>query len=277
MSDYEAMITPKEVRPGQSFVDPRSGQTIYQAPLPGGGLSPAAVDQAAESYYQTGKFPTGLGRGMQGAANIQSIMDRAQDLHPDDPIDNWPARQQAFAANLAGERDVATRSAKFTAAANAASAIMPRVIEASKAVNRTDFPSLNRIIEAGKVGTGDPAMVQFGIAAESLARAYARALSPLGSPTVSDYEHGRDMLDKAWSQGQIQAAVDQMQKEIESEKKSGIEKTRKEFGLPPLKGDDGGGQGGSGGQKKISTKADYDALKSGDQYEAPDGSIRTKQ
>ena len=54
-------------------------------------------------------------------------------------------------------------------------------------------------------------------------------------------------MDKAWSDGQIDAGLDQMSKEISSEKKS-INQTRKEFGLPALKADDGGasGQGGTG-------------------------------
>jgi hypothetical protein len=112
-----------------------------------------------------------------------------------------------------------------------------------------------------QVGTGDPAMVQFGIAAESLSRVYARALSPTGSPTVSDYEHGRELLDKAWSQGQVDVALDQMEKEIASEKQS-INRTRKEFSMSPLKGDDessarswqrgSAGQGGGGANQSAS-------------------------
>jgi hypothetical protein len=43
-------------------------------------------------------------------------------------------------------------------------------------------------------------------------------------------------------------------------------------------GDEGGSKKSSGGApQKITTKSDYDGLKPGDQYAAPDGSIRTKQ
>jgi Lysozyme like domain len=246
IEDYRNRIAeqsaPKWVSPNERLVDPRTGQTLIQ-PSSIGALSPGAIETAAETYYQSGKLPPNLGRGVQGPANIAAIIDRAAALHPDDPPENWAERQQAFNANAAGERTISTRSANFTAAENAAASVIPRVRDASKAVNRTQYPSLNRIIEMAQVGTGDPAMVQFGIAAETLARTYARALSPTGSPTVSDYEHGRELLDKAWSQGQIDAALDQMEKEIASEKQS-INRTRKEFGMPSLKGD--GGQAGAG-------------------------------
>ena len=232
------------LRVGNALVDPRSGRTIYQPTI--GAFSPGAIDAAAETYYQSGKLPPNLGRGVQGPANIAAIIDRAAALHPEDPPENWAQRQQAFNANAAGERTISTRSANFTAAENAAASVIPRVRDASKAVNRAQYPSLNKIIEMAQVGTGDPAMVQFGIAAESLARVYARALSPTGSPTVTDYEHGRELLDKAWSQDQIGAALDQMEKEISSEKQS-INRTRKEFNMSPLKGEDSGGASSGGG------------------------------
>jgi hypothetical protein len=242
--------TPQQGRPGEMYLDPRNAQPIAQVPYPGGSLTPAAIDQGAEMYYQTGRFPTGMGRGVQGAGNIQMIMDRAQELHPNDPIESWPARQQAFAANTAGERTLSTRAANFTLAENSASSVMPRVIEASRSVDRTKYPDINKIIEMAKVGTGDPNMIRFGIAAETLAQAYATALTPVGKSTVSMQDHARELMNKAWSQGQIEAAVDQMGKEISSEKQS-LNKTRAEFDLPPLKEEDsssGTGQGGGSGQ-----------------------------
>jgi hypothetical protein len=114
---------PKEVRPGETFLDPRTGQTIYQGTT--GTLSPAAIDTAAETYYQSGKLPPNLGRGQQGPANIAAIIDRAAALHPDEPPESWAERQQAFNANAAGERTISTRSAAFTAAENAAASVIP--------------------------------------------------------------------------------------------------------------------------------------------------------
>jgi hypothetical protein len=234
----------------ERLVDPRTGQNLI-SPSTTGTLTPDAVDRAAHDYDQSGKLPTNLGRGQQGAANISAILDRASELHPDEDPNARAERWQAFNSNVAGERTLSNRSANFTLAENSAASVMPRVIEASKAVDRTQYPSLNRIIEMAKVGTGDPAMVRFGTAAETLAQAYATAMTPIGKSTVSMQDHARDLLDKAWSQGQVEAAIDQMQKEMSSEKSS-LNRTRKEFNLPPLNEDDdsgaGSSQGGGSGQ-----------------------------
>ena len=89
-----------KVGPSDTYVDPRTGKTVYQGPWAGSGgmLNGPALDQAAEAYYQTGKPPPNLGRGIQGAAGLNAVITRAAELHPDDPVEDWPERQAKFKA-----------------------------------------------------------------------------------------------------------------------------------------------------------------------------------
>jgi hypothetical protein len=91
-------IAPMKVGPSDTYVDPRTGKPVYQGAWASGAgmLSGPALDQAAESYYQTGKPPPNLGRGIQGAAGLNAVITRAAQLHPDDPVENWPERQAQF-------------------------------------------------------------------------------------------------------------------------------------------------------------------------------------
>jgi len=67
---------------------------------------------------------------------------------------------------------------------------------------------------AAERGTGDENVVRLSGAINSMINVYARAINPTGVPTVSDKEHAREILQAAWSKGQINAAIDQMQKEM---------------------------------------------------------------
>lgn len=73
---------------------------------------------------------------------------------------------------------------------------------------------------AAQQGSGDENVVRLASATNALINIYSRAISPNGNPTVSDKEHAREILEKAWSQGQYAAGVDQMRLEMEAAQKS---------------------------------------------------------
>ena len=201
-------------------------------------MSPEAINAAAENYYETGKLPPGMGRGMQGAQMMNAIMSRAAELHPDVNWAERPLAWQGFNAGSAGQGLLAKRTASLSLAENEAKSLIPRVHDASMAVSRTQYPTLNRVIEAAQTGTGDPNVIRLGVAVESLVQTYARVLSPAGAPTAADKANAHSILDKAWSTGQIDAALDQMSKEISSAKKS-LATTRREMGAPALREESG--------------------------------------
>ena len=232
--------TPAKMGPYEQFVDPQHpDKVVAKGALAGAGagLAPQALDAAAENYFQTGKLPPGMGRGIQGSQMMNAIISRASEMHPDADWSERPQAWQGFAGAAAGQRLLATRTASLSLAENEAKSLIPRVHEASQAVNRTQYPTLNKVIEAAQTGTGDQNVIKLGIAVESLAQTYARVLSPVGAPTAADKANAHEILDKAWSTGQIDAALDQMQKEIASAKSS-LATTRKEMGAPALKEED---------------------------------------
>ena len=57
-------------------------------------------------------------------------------------------------------------------------------------------------------------LARFVTANNSLITAYARGISPTGVPTVSDKDHGREMLSTAKDQASYEAVVNQMMKEL---------------------------------------------------------------
>ena len=133
-----------------------------------------------------------------------------------------------------------TRAANLTLAENEAQTLIPRVREASANVSRTRYPSLNSIILAGKQGTGDPAVIKLGVAASSLIPVYARVLKPTGQITEGDTARANEILNKAWSDGQINAALDQMQTELKSAR-TALDQTVREYGVPEGQGERQGG------------------------------------
>ncbi len=87
-------------------------------------------------------------------------------------------------------------------------------IEASKSVNRTQFPTLNSIILAYDKGTGDENVVRLAVATNAISNAYAQVVARGGQSTDAARAQAREILDNAYSKGQYATALDQMMKEI---------------------------------------------------------------
>lgn len=168
---------------------------------------------------------TGLGYGEGGAANRAAAQERitqklkAKGLGGAD----LAAAIASYSGEKAGARTAGTREANVGMAVTEAQLFMPLALEASKAVSRTQFPTLNSIIQAAEKGTGDENIVRLAVATNSLVNAYARAITPSGIPTEGNQTRARELLDKAWSDGQYAAAVDQLGKEMAAAKQSPLQ------------------------------------------------------
>ena len=114
----------------------------------------------------------------------------------------------------AAERSLATQTAKMSTAANEANKMVDVVRTLSDKVNRTEFPTINAITNAVSKGTGGKEIVQLNASINALVNSYARAISPTGQPTVSDKNHAREVINSAYSTGQISAILDVMQQEM---------------------------------------------------------------
>jgi hypothetical protein len=118
------------------------------------------------------------------------------------------------AGATAAERSLATQTAKMSTAANEAGKMVNVVRDYSNKVDRTEFPTINAIQNAVDKGTGGKEIVQLNTSINALVNSYARAISPTGQPTVSDKNHAREVINSAYSTGQIGAILDVMQQEM---------------------------------------------------------------
>lgn len=118
------------------------------------------------------------------------------------------------AGATAAEKSLATQTAKMSTAANEANKMINVVSQLSDKVDRTEFPSINAISNAVAKGTGNKEIVQLNTSINALVNSYARAISPTGAPTVSDKNHAREVINSAYSQGQLGAILDVMKQEM---------------------------------------------------------------
>lgn len=229
----EESIKPLSVNSMTTMVDPRTGRPVFQGPgaaaMGSSRETGATLDADAENYRQTGKLPPNMGRGIQGQQESNAIRTRAAEMEIGEggnPAD-WSSRWQSFATQAAGKRALETRAAGLSLAENEASSLIPRVREISSKIKRTDYPTLNSLILASQKGSGGQDVIKLGIAVESLVPVYARVLKPVGQVGQGDMARAHDILDKAWSDGQINAALDQMQVELKSAR-TALDKTMSE-------------------------------------------------
>lgn len=170
-----------------------------------------AVHHWAQVIAAGGKMPPGTGRDTEFIRDVNLVV----------PQYSGGAREQLsntaeYAGGLAGSRAVGTRAANFELAKSEAYTMADLVTQSSAGVNRTSFQPLNKAIVAFEKNTGDTKVREFGAALNSFINAYARAVSPIGSPTVSDKNHAREMLSSADSHAQVVAIIGQLKKEMDA-------------------------------------------------------------
>lgn len=202
---------------GASLVNPKTGEVIYTST--DSLLDPETLKFMAEQYRAGDtSVLTNLGRGAQGAQNIVRLRQEIQKQNAGMGLGggDQAVRNAEYFGTKAGQRTLGTKQANIELAATEFQQVVPVVQEASKAVDRTKYPDINRLLQMAREKTGDPNIVAFGGGINTLINLYSRAISPTGVPTVSDKDHAREILNKAWSQGQFDAAVGMMQKEIDA-------------------------------------------------------------
>jgi hypothetical protein len=166
---------------------------------------------------------------------------------------------------ITSARLLANKSVPLDQLGNETRATIPVVNELSAKVDRTEYPSVNKLIEAAQKGTGDTNVVRLGIAVATVRDIYARLLNGGGAATNSSREQANGLLNQAWSKGQIGAATDQIMQELDRAQ-TASQKTGRDIMSRP----------GDSGVPQIKSDADYAKLPSGAEFIAPDGSHRRK-
>lgn len=209
----------REWKENQKLIDKETAPTtmmLYQEhPLPSGTASFIA-DQV---LHGDPSGMTGMGRNPIAQAEIKAEVARLAKERGITGAQLAGINAEYFGSKSA-ERTLGNRSANIEMAVTEAKNVAPLALDASNKVDRTKYPDLNSILLAGQKKTGDPSVVQLGVATNSLINVYSRAIAPTGVATVSDKEHAREILSSAWSKGQYAAAVDMMMKEMDAARKS---------------------------------------------------------
>lgn len=163
-----------------------------------------------------------LGRGAQGSKNLVALRNEVRKQAEAQGMTgrDLAASVAEFEGVKSGERALGTRTAQAGMAVNEASQFADIAQQASQAVPRSQFVPANKALQSYETNTGDPKIVAFGAATNSLINAYARAVSPSGTPTVSDKEHAREMLNTAQTPEQYASVVSMMKREMAAAQQS---------------------------------------------------------
>ena len=124
-------------------------------------------------------------------------------------------RNAEFHGTTVGQGTLARRNVAIETAATELDNMLPVVTAASRAVDRTQYPSVNKILLAYKEGTGDTKVNALGQALQTTINLWARTTNPTGQLHVHDQTQGEKILQRAWSTGQIESALNMMRTEAQ--------------------------------------------------------------
>jgi hypothetical protein len=167
------------------------------------------------------KALVGLGRGAQGAENLAKINGIVARLAKSGEPVNAAAREilQNAAQQqglIAAERTQAQIMAKLSVYGRTAFRATDIALRLSDEVPRTKWQPINKVLNAAKTKTGDPNIVAFGQALQTLSNEYARAIGG-GHGTVHMQEQAEKRLNEAQSPEQLKAIIQVMRQEIVAE------------------------------------------------------------
>jgi hypothetical protein len=281
---------------GGALVDP-NGKVLYQN-QGNGGFDDATVGALADRVIsgESGVL-VGLGRGAQGSENIGKIQASvAQKMAAANmPPDAIAKARADIAGKMQEQRTLGTSTANNTLYGDTAAAAMDTALKASASVPRGRWAPLNALANMGMKAWSDPDYGAFLTANNTLVSEYAKATSPVGSPTDSQRAHAFELLSTADSPEKYDRVVRMMHQEIENTHKAiGQAKTQLKSGnfeLPALQtpppaassspgffGTIGNAIGLGGGSAPapasppvIQDEAAFKALPSGAQFIGPDG------
>lgn len=148
---------------------------------------------------------------LQIEARMQDILENEQGMTTEQAAAQVARNTAAMTALQSGAGVLGRREAMVVGAINTAQRTGPRVLQALKGVDRTQFTDLNRLIRAGETRVGSPEEVRLGIAINTFINNYARASSSItGQTTDTARREATDLLQPYWAKGQIEAGIDQM-------------------------------------------------------------------
>lgn len=185
----------------------------------GGDFTPEDYAYWTKVVQKGGSLPPRLATTPGGKKLMAEVMRGVArgDVSPGDMLTN----QAEFAGLKSGERALGTRTAGIGLGAAELEKFMPIAIELSNKVDRTSFPTINSILQAGEKGAGGEDVVRFTAAHNAVVTAYSQIVGR-GNAVITDKarEFAQEVLSRAYSKGQYSAAADQLMIEAKAAKKA---------------------------------------------------------
>lgn len=235
-------------------------------------LGPDDLRFMAEQYWAGDKTViSGLARSPQALSQVRHAITEMGKTMGKSGADVAQATAE-FEGLKAGERALGTRTANVGMAVNEANLLSDLALKTSEEWTRSGVKTLNDLQKYAQSKGASPELRKFVAANNSFINAYARAISPSGTPTVSDKDHAREMLEVGFSKGDYAATIQQLKAEMEAAKQS-PQATKEELRKLAKSGN---GAQESAAPTKIKDAADYAKLPSGAEYITPDGQHKRK-
>lgn len=211
-SRIEESVKPVAVTPNTTLLDPRSGQPIYQGNQPT--MSPQAINDAAERYLQSGQFPPNMGRGVQGTADRNAILDQANQLAEMRGINtaDLPSKWQQFKGQqVAIQRFTSGPQGNTIRSFNVLVDHLDTLNDAAAALKNGDNRMLNRFKQTWAANTGGTAPTNFDGVKALVGDEIVKAV--VGSAgALADREEVKKDLDRASSPQQLAELVEKYKK-----------------------------------------------------------------
>lgn len=156
---------------------------------------------------------TGFGRSPEALAKLKvAVVRNAKEMGI--TAEQLPSILAEYKGYEAGAKATSTAQAKMTQAAMETNSLIDIAKTVVADVKPGQYPGMNTVSNFLSYQGGDPNIVRLKNAFNGIVNTYARAISPTGQPTVSDKDHAREVLDTAFSSGQLQGAFDMMKQEM---------------------------------------------------------------
>lgn len=195
---------------GQSAIDVTS-EGYSTTPVSGaGGLSQAAIDQAALQYALTGKMPS-IGLGSTGAAGAKktAILNRAAELNSGGNIAANAAQVKSLSSALSTQQGyLSTQTRALDTAENG----FQQVVSAfGDKVNLSSFPSLNAALNASAKQLNPGEVSAFKAGLQEVSNEYATVFSKNGTQTDAVRGKAADIVNGNLSIDQLNQVLTELQ------------------------------------------------------------------
>ncbi len=184
-----------------------------------GQLSDASAKTLAEAWVDGDRTVTqGLGWGKTGSANRAKVLEWATKTAQERGLsgDDLAAMKVDFMGAGAAARTTGSQAARIGIASRELQKFIPPLLAASKAVDRTQFPNWNAVQIAAERGTGGEAVIRLVSQVNAVKNAYAQIAARGGQSTDDARRRADEVMNAAWSNGQIEAGAKQLMVEADA-------------------------------------------------------------